>query len=66
MGLVTYVVDGGLRLFLHWACRGGANSTGKMSSVGFGLILSGLCEELFIGLFAHRGEKDISEGELVL
>ena len=65
MGLVTYVVDGGLQLFLHWAFGGDTSSSEKMS-VGFRWILSGLCEELFIGLFAHRGGKDISEGALVL
>ena len=64
MGLVTYV-DGGLQLFLHWACGGGASYSGKMS-VGFRWILSGLCEGMFIELFAHRGGKDSSEGELVL
>ena len=62
---MTYV-DGGLQLFLHWACGGGANGSGKMSSVGFRWILSGLCEGLFVGFFAHRGGKDISAGELVL
>ena len=39
---MTYV-DGGLRVFLQWACGGGANSSRKIP-VGFRWILSGLCE----------------------